>query len=485
MKLRFRSIQSNQTFKIEVPNSCTLPHLKQILSQISDSPPLASIRLSLNRKDELRSDGEESLQSLGITSGDLIFFSIEQHAVEISSPSQNTLPQRGESSALESQNSLPNPCSNSPNALPGARILDSVMNTLGNDARMEEVERQGNGINPNSYPNSSHAAENAHSVPDYLRKFFTEELGDCETDRKLLAMAIHAVMLDSGFVCFDRNSNKPITTRQLHNSWSSNLLGTSLHYTLPVILNSQSSSHGFKTSILKFQSLGKKFTTLYGTIGTNSESTHRVHFNEDRLIPSLNALWANCGEPEVIKEVLSFWRSMKDNLALPLLIDLCTDAGLQLPPCFTQLGADLKLKILESLQGSDIARVCCVCSELQQLGSNDDLWKLKLSEEFGVRTKEPYSTWKEAFATTMRNRQNVAPSPFWRSMVAYYPRVMRMQQNPFMVQRVPRMISADEYELSHRPGGREDMEGRLRFDDWFNRRRMNLAPCCNLGRRFA
>uniref|UniRef100_A0A2P2IXZ4 F-box family protein n=1 Tax=Rhizophora mucronata TaxID=61149 RepID=A0A2P2IXZ4_RHIMU len=91
MKLRLRSLQSKETLKIEIPNSATFQQLKEILSRSlssssSSSSSLAtSLRFSLNRKDELHaSSPEDTLQSLGITSGDLIYFSLVPNDVSSS-----------------------------------------------------------------------------------------------------------------------------------------------------------------------------------------------------------------------------------------------------------------------------------------------------------------------------------------------------------------------------------------------------------------
>ncbi|KAI3732825.1 hypothetical protein L1987_64034 [Smallanthus sonchifolius] len=82
------------------------------------------------------------------------------------------------------------------------------------------------------------------------------------------------------------------------------------------------------------------------------------------------------------KEVLNFWKQIKDEIVLPLLIDLSEKVGLEPPPCFMQLPTDLKL--LESVSGVDMARVSCVSSKLRCLVSNDKLWKHKFFEEFGA-----------------------------------------------------------------------------------------------------
>ncbi|XP_030444355.2 F-box protein SKIP22-like [Syzygium oleosum] len=73
-------------------------------------------------------------------------------------------------------------------------------------------------------------------------------------------------------------------------------------------------------------------------------------------------------------------------------------AGLPVQSCFAWLPVELKLKILKSLPRIDLARVGCVCSELRDLASNDDLWKQKYVEEFGEpMAYEGTIPWKQLF----------------------------------------------------------------------------------------
>ncbi|KAG6645524.1 SKP1-like protein 1A isoform X2 [Carya illinoinensis] len=78
MKLRLRSVESNQTHRIEVPPRSTLQQLQETLSQSISSSSSSSLHISLNRKDELQGySPEASLHSLGITSGDLLYFTFD------------------------------------------------------------------------------------------------------------------------------------------------------------------------------------------------------------------------------------------------------------------------------------------------------------------------------------------------------------------------------------------------------------------------
>ncbi|KAI3972791.1 hypothetical protein MKX01_019449 [Papaver californicum] len=99
---------------------------------------------------------------------------------------------------------------------------------------------------------------------------------------------------------------------------------------------------------------------------------------------------------------------VRDEIALPLLSDLCDKTVLAYSPCFTfsLLPGDLKLKILQLLPGINVARIGCVSSELRYLCSNNDLWKQKIGEEF---TESEYSRWasKSLWVQNENWKQNV------------------------------------------------------------------------------
>ncbi|EPS73205.1 hypothetical protein M569_01560, partial [Genlisea aurea] len=429
MRLRLRNVVgSRETLKLDAPNSCSLPHLKRILAQmLPNSPSPDSIHLSLNRKDELQSEGQESLQSLGVASGDLIFFSLELAGFDSNSPilMESNVAQSSEKPVT---------------------TVDDDNENHGGEAVVADMEIVGD-----SESLSAAIIDRSFSVPGFLRKVLTEEMNnDDGRGHKLLVIAVHAVMLESGFVELDKNSNALLTGFHhfRKNDWPVDLFKLSLYYTLNTVRS--------KAVKLKFQSIGG-FINIYGTLddGSAKRDIYRVQLNEDRLVPRLNIVWANCCDMENLnevgsadspeKQVFEFWRSVKDNLALPLSIDLCQEAGLRLPPCFIGLPTDLKLKILELLSGIDLARVICVCSELRYLGSNDDLWKLKFTEEFSNRRKDPEFSWKTAFVTAWNMRKKAAATSsttaMWPAM--YYGQPRRRYPNPFMIPRLPGVIGGD------------------------------------------
>lgn len=467
MKLRLRSIETKETIRIELPTPCSLQQLKQILSQRFASSSSASIHLSLNRKEELlSSSSEETLQSLGVISGDLVFFSVNPNSFSCQS-----LALRFNAFQIP-MSEQPHNSQGSPTLDPDSQICTQKEDILNFNSQKEE----GGGLNLNTQKGEASNVDTqeeevlklndqhedtvdldtqmgetvdsmevdddgsvidigkSFSVPGFLRKVFIEELGDDGGNHhKLLVIAVHAVLLESGFVGFDPVSNLVINGFQFPEEWPSAAFKMSLWYTLPEIIGHDSvKGDGINTVVLKFQSIGK-FFNVYGSLSTGS-GTHWVRVNEDRLVPFLNVIWANCGpvtetigndgafstSPE--REVFAFWRTVKDRLALPLLIDLCEKAGLDLPPCFMRLPTDLKLQILMCLPGIDVAKVACVCSELRYLTSSDDLWKQKFVEQFGdAERSEGGSLWKEKFAKALESRK--------RRRTAVHTSFMRMRRD--------------------------------------------------------
>ncbi|XP_028061662.1 F-box protein SKIP22-like [Camellia sinensis] len=204
-------------------------------------------------------------------------------------------------------------------------------------------------------------------------------------NHKLLVIVVHAIMIDSGFVRFDSVSRRRVEGFYFPDEWPSLQFIISLPYTLlEIIKQGLITINGIETVKLKFQSLGK-FVNVYGSLAKNDFGLYGVCLGEEHLVFFLNLIWANCdsiGEmngkesfsnSHAAREVFEFLKIVKDKPTLPLLIDLCERAGLAPPPCFMRLPTDLKLKILESLRGVDVANVGSVCSEFCYLSSNDDL----------------------------------------------------------------------------------------------------------------
>jgi F-box protein 7 len=475
MKLRIRSLESKQTLKIEIPTPSTLQQLKQTLSQSISSSSSSSIHLSLNRKDELHaSSPEASLQSLSITSGDLIFFTL--NPTGFSSSSQILAPNSNSNSNSNSvqqppQTLAPNfPNLENPSEIPresktleqihshqytpigdlsvqGPEIADSDMSDSKSFQEQDEPvvvlnsENEGtlefSGAETMGVDDGSVSMGKKFSERCFLRRVLSKELGDYGGDLALLVIAVHAVFLESGFVGFDSVSGMRVDRFHLADEWPSKAFTVSLWYTLPELLGHGYSNFGnvVENVVLKFQSLGH-FVVIHGSLAKGGSGLYRVRLNKNRFVPaislansdSVDSISEENGYPE--SEIFEFWKIVKDGLVLPLLIDLCEKTGLCPPPCFMRLPADLKLKILESLQGIDLARVGCVCSELNYLSSNNGLWKRKFDEEFGrAAGAEGFVQWKGRFALSWESRKK-RMIKLGRQIV-FRPRPVFFHENPF------------------------------------------------------
>ncbi|KAJ0639554.1 putative F-box domain-containing protein [Helianthus annuus] len=504
MKLRLRSVETKETLKIETPNPCGLQQLRELVSQKLPSTSTSTIHFSLNRKDQLTTESpQESIQSIGITSGDLIYFTTNpngfsrqtqnpQTVIPASSKQDETLNtvasekvDSGNNSNAEEIAPVSRQSQNPQTVIPASSKQDETLNTVasekvdsGDNSNAEEIAEYMEIEDGES--SAINEVGKSFSVPGFLRKVFTEELRDSDgLNRKLLRVAVHAVLLESGFVEIDPASNmlKDGNNFGVKDNWYL----ASVHYTLPEIIVP---GGNVETVKIKFQNLGK-YCKVYGSL-VNGTMVHSVLVDEDKLVPFLNVVWANCGavvatmaenneianvEPE--KQVFEFWRKIKDGISLPLLIDLCEKAGLQAPPCFMQLPTELKLKILESLSGVEIAKVSCVCSELRYLASSDDLWKQKYIERFGnVAGLNSGTGFKTRFANSWEanKRRKIAG----RSAAS----IMGRRRNPFAPSGMgfPRIIGGD-YDLFPNLGPR----GLVGLPQGRGPRLRNVIPDCNLG----
>ncbi|KAJ0643527.1 putative F-box domain-containing protein [Helianthus annuus] len=495
MKLRLRSVETKETLKIETPNPCSLQQLRELVSQkLPSASTLSTIHFSLNRKDQLTTESaEESIQSIGITSGDLVYFTTNPNGFStapVSRQSQN--PQTVIPASSKQDETLNTVASekvrqsqNPQTVIPASSKQDETLNTVasekvdsGDNSNAEEIAEYMEIEDGES--SAINEVGKSFSVPGFLRKVFTEELRDSDgLNRKLLRVAVHAVLLESGFVEIDPVSNmlKDGNNFGVKDNWYL----ASVHYTLPEIIVP---GGNVETVKIKFQNLGK-YCKVYGSL-VNGTMVHSVLIDEDKLVPFLNVVWANCGavvatmaenneianvEPE--KHVFEFWRKIKDGISLPLLIDLCEKAGLQVPPCFMQLPTELKLKILESLSGVEIAKVSCVCSELRYLASSDDLWKQKYIEQFGnVAGLNSGTGFKTRFANSWEanKRRKIAG----RSAAS----IMGRRRHPFAPSGMgfPRIIGGD-YDLFPNLGPR----GLVGLPQGRGPRLRNVIPDCNLG----
>ncbi|EEF40307.1 conserved hypothetical protein [Ricinus communis] len=250
------------------------------------------------------------------------------------------------------------------------------------------------------------------SEPYFLKRALRgEEFGDDFSIDKLLFVAIHAVLLESGFVGFDSVSGLRVDLFHiLQEQQPLKSFTTSVSYTLPELLDND---NVIDSVALKFRTLGH-FVIVYGSMVGGKSLVHKLRLDKCEFVPAIGSIWAPWDENDPMYEndsytenlVSELWRIVKDQLAFPLLIDLCVKTGLLLPPCFMSLPPELKFKILESLHGLDIARMACVCKDMRHLSSDNNLWRKKVGEEFGAASGvRRITNWKKQFASSLADKK--------------------------------------------------------------------------------
>ncbi|KAL5572880.1 hypothetical protein UlMin_022477 [Ulmus minor] len=267
------------------------------------------------------------------------------------------------------------------------------------------------GMKQCSFNGSVGLVGNGFSETCFLRKVLQKELGEDNRNHKLtIITAVHAVLLESGFIGFKPESRTRYDRFHLpaRPSMASSL---SLYYTLPAIL-------GKEYVVLKFQNIGQ-FVNVFGCLANNNDSECYHLFLDTQKFPS------------IMDETKEFSKIVKDEMATPLLIDVCAKSGLPLPPCLMSLPTELKMKILESLPGIDVARIGCVCKELKQLSGEEELWKMKVGEEV-LCPNEILLTrreWKMAFRDFWQEKKKGKRNP----LDEYIEHIVRAYTREYMV----------------------------------------------------
>ncbi|KAG0488902.1 hypothetical protein HPP92_007713 [Vanilla planifolia] len=451
MKLRIRSAATKETIRVDVSDASSLLDLKalilsKIFSSITSSVSPESIHLSLNRKDEIiASSAGEPLHASGLTSGDLLFYSLDS---TFSSASARSPP---EHQPLET---LINPLSSASAVL--------------TDSNPESSEITACDMEMDSEP---FILAKSLSAPCFLRRVTEAEKGKIKGNMGLAVVAIHAVFLEAGFVVSSCGGGG--CGSSLPEVYNSPCHLVSVLYTLPDLID-RVNAENVQPVILKFSAV-RNHVSVYGCLVGAHSDVYRLCLDSSKLSPLLaSSTYELSGREE--EEMYQFWRIVKDALCMPLLVDICLKNGLPLPPCFSLLPTDIKVKILELLSGVDLAKVACTSSEMMYLASNDDIWRRKVLDEFGMPHESNIGgTWKAKFARFwMRKKARTGRE---NALVPYIrtPRIIPVPWVPGP-QRFP-MVGGD-YDRFPAIGDLSSSQ-RARFP-FLHPARRNFSPHCNL-----
>ncbi|CAM6064069.1 unnamed protein product [Sphagnum tenellum] len=416
LKVRVRAASGGPTMRVQVPWPFTVQALKDVISPLI-MRPTSSFCLSLNKKAAIdEGPGTTSLSDLGVINGDLLFYISREGGDSSSSAAPPPQP-----AADVPDTVVPMHVSNTPTtsveptlAAPAdqeVKNVDSAVQFSGDDAMEVEIEEKG-GL---QFP--VEIAKHHVSIPDLLQRVLSVEYGNVKERQELLVLAVHAVMLETGFVLSGEVSSSQ-GSYVLPTGWSGKGGQVNLTYTLPEIKR-ESKDGGSRTfvgdMVLRSQIVGNVLVVYGVTTSGRGYEVHRVSLPEST--PSASQAH-NVTEQHATNEngismfhsVFELWKEVKDKLSLPLLMCLCERAGLPPPASLLIIPTELKVKVLELLPAIALARIGCVCSELKFLAGNNDLWKIRFKEEFGGAVFDRtyligFQSWKNAFAREWSHRR--------------------------------------------------------------------------------
>ncbi|XP_062210445.1 F-box protein SKIP22-like [Phragmites australis] len=461
MKLRLRSMDARgaaaETHRVDLPPTATLADVRALLfAKLSAAQPVPaeSVRLSLNRSEELFApDPAATLPALGLASGDLVFFTLSP-LTPLATPAQ-TLPQN------------PSPCSASVAKSVDRGKCPEQPGAGGSSSQVQAVD-----VNPSvpaaSDPLDVVTAEAVDTTKGWLSFVLTDLKREMEnacgaegTVGGRLVAALHAALLDSGFL-----TSNLMGSLSLPRSWPSGASEQlAIKYTIPDLVAMLPVAEEGKVAVLNFSLMGN-FMMVYGYVPGVQSEVCRLCMMLPKLEPLLYLDSDRLSRVQE-REILELWRVLKDEMCLPLMISLCQLNSLPLPPSLMGLPADLKTKVLEFVDGVDLARVECTCKEMRNLAADDSLWKkfvLKFKDhgEGSSQNKSAKARFAEAWAANKKRQKRPSPM-FWD---------YGWGNIPYSPLRFP-VIGGDSDRLPFL--GNYNNLGRS-----FGNQRRNISPNCNL-----
>uniref|UniRef100_A0A0D9VRK4 BHLH domain-containing protein n=1 Tax=Leersia perrieri TaxID=77586 RepID=A0A0D9VRK4_9ORYZ len=417
MKLRLRSMDHRgaaaaaaETHRVQLPDTATLSDVKAFLAtklSAAQPVPAESVRLTLNRSEELlAADPSATLPALGVASGDLLYFTLSPLASPAPAPPQ---PPR---------QPQPLPRNPSPDVTSIARAVAPAKSAVesGSSSSLPQALCVNPGLPSASVPHPPVDVVMAEAIAETKRtssfvvrvmKREMENAGVADgTVIYRLAVALHAALIDSGFL----SANAVGSRLQLPYDWASgSSIPVSVKYTLPELVAELPAVEEGMVAVLNYSLMGN-YMMIYGYVPGVKPEVQRLCLELPKLAPLLYLDSDEVSASEE-REIHGLWRMLKDEICLPLMILLCRLNNLSFPPCLMALPGDVKAKVLEFVPGVNLARVQCTCKELRDLAADDNLWKKKCEMEFNAQGEgsRVSRNWKERFVAAWKVSANKRP----------------------------------------------------------------------------
>ncbi|EFN54736.1 hypothetical protein CHLNCDRAFT_134618 [Chlorella variabilis] len=392
MKLRVKHA-SGQRIALQVSNNATLGELHAQVAHAVLGAPTAGVTLSFNNKDPLLGAPNTPLSELGVANGDLLWLMTPPQPPQQQEPGAATKPAAPEAKRARDRGADANTM---PPAAQGFSTLQQdsgkgkkvLVGTAPAPAGCSGLEQ---GVQQQAAEVQEHLELLATSqrVPTYLLRTLQHSCTQHTQPAELLMLAAHAAMLETGFVP----------------SWVALPAGSGSIYHVAM-----SGSCWATRSICRIRyhlaNGGSMMTEATQVAGGTSEQQQGPAFTLQ--CSSLGGGVVLALDPASTRRL---WTALKDGLAFPMLLAAYAEAGLPPPVGLLALPEDIKHRLLELVEAQDLASLCCTCSELRHLASQDELWRPLFEREFPHAP--PYFTaqaqqgrgYKWAFAQCWRERR--------------------------------------------------------------------------------
>ena len=387
MKLRVRVPGSGETQRVATPEVCDVATLRTLLATRLLPPGTlpATVRLSLNGRDELVASDSVPLQSAGICNGDLVHVLATTGLSAAAPPQASGVAQQPLSEALRRRRCLEAAQARAgavgepgASSVPPTRPLDGEGD--GDDTPMADDEAEASAMPPPAQP----------AVPGVLRAVFAASALSPKSlhPATALALALHAAALDAGFV-------------DATPSVSDALSGPAAQFRYAL------TAGGAQLAWMRTSRVGGD-VVAYGGLFTADDVLRVAVRISDHVLP----LPADA-PPEALpfSQLPALWMAAKDGLAAPLLRWACVSAGLVPPqPSLVSLAEHVKSIILGMLPPKALAATACVCKDLRFAASDENLWRAAYLAEFDGAAAGGYNAvvaargWRVAFGAAWRAR---------------------------------------------------------------------------------
>lgn len=410
LRLRLRVADSSQRYKVGVPAACTLQQLQSAVRV--ELPTLdADFGISLNKKTMLQDPGA-MLTALGICSGDLLWVHPPAGTAVLMDCDRQSVTPAAAAPAVPARELL---AAAVPTSQPPARQAAADAAEARRRAAMQAASKRQKAEDVHETPAMADAAGLPVRVP--ANRLLVPMTGDGILQ---LAAAVHAVALDCGLDGVHElqaeGEELPVCSQPSAGSFS-------LRYRLAGIAADAAGA----VATVQCSRMGDHVLAAGRAASADGAAAGSVHHTTVRWQPANQPdaahppdapTTAAAGRPDaaqripldrLLQDAAGFVTLLKDGMVLPLVADLCRAAGVSPPSGLLSLPPELRRSVMDLLGAKDLARLACVCAELRDVASVNDLWRPLFEVEFGQASLAEATAgacgWKSLFRTRWLHRE--------------------------------------------------------------------------------